>query len=244
MPETRSKLAALAQALAILLAVAAISGPLAIHAGVASPYAGFRIFGAALLASMPLLLLSLAALLLARRRSDAAGAAAALRASLVSGLLAAFFLAMALPAREFPTINDVTTDPSDPPALVAAATDPENAGKDLAYPPEFAQPQRSAYPDVAPLRIEKPPAEVFATAAAVAERLGWRIVRSDPITLSFEATHTSRSFRFVDDVVVRVRAEGDGARVDVRSRSRVGRSDIGANAARIRAFAAELVRET
>jgi len=75
---------------------------------------------------------------------------------------------------------------------------------------------------------------------AAAEALGLEIVREDPSARVIEATDTTRIFRFVDDVAIRVRPDGDGSRVDVRSRSRDGKGDLGANAARIRAFGDEL----
>ena len=240
MAQGRSKVATLAYVLAVLLVVAVLAGPLAIHAGVASPFVGFRIFGVALVASLPVLLLSLAALFTSGRRGDREGRSVALRASLLSALLVLCFLALAIPARRVPPINDITTDTADPPAFHEAARAPENAGKDLAYPPDFLAQQQAAYPDVAPILVAKGPADAYAAAQKAAAALGWVVVRSDPAGLSFEATQTSRAFQFVDDVAVRVRPEGDGARVDVRSRSRVGKSDVGANAARIRAFAAEL----
>jgi uncharacterized protein (DUF1499 family) len=72
--------------------------------------------------------------------------------------------------------------------------------------------------------------------------LGWEIVAADPAHGRIEATDTTRFFGFKDDVVIRIRPEGSGSRVDVRSKSRVGRSDVGANAARIRAFRDALAR--
>lgn len=232
----RSTLATIAYGLAVLALVAVVGGPLAIHAGVASPFVGFRIFGLALVACVPILLLSLSAYLLARRAGADAGRAVALRAAWLSGLLVVGFLALALPARQVPPINDITTDPTDPPAFQEAVRAPENAGSDLSYPPDFFAQQQPAYPDLGPIAVAMPPAEAYAAAQKAAATLGFEVVRSDPAGLSFEATQTSKIFRFVDDVVVRIRPEGEGSRVDVRSRSRVGKSDVGANAARIRAF--------
>jgi uncharacterized protein (DUF1499 family) len=75
---------------------------------------------------------------------------------------------------------------------------------------------------------------------AAAERLGWTVIERDPERLRFEAYEITSFFHFVDDVVVRVRASGSGSVVDVRSKSRKGKGDLGANAARIRRFFAEL----
>jgi uncharacterized protein (DUF1499 family) len=73
-----------------------------------------------------------------------------------------------------------------------------------------------------------------------ARSLGWEVVASDAATGRIEATATSRWFGFKDDVVVRIRPEGAGSRVDVRSMSRVGVGDLGANAERVREFLAKL----
>ncbi|WP_404326387.1 DUF1499 domain-containing protein [Aerophototrophica crusticola] len=77
-------------------------------------------------------------------------------------------------------------------------------------------------------------------AEAAARDMGWDIVAVEPAEGRVEATATTAWFGFKDDVVVRVRPEGDGSRIDVRSKSRVGRSDLGANAARIRDYLARL----
>jgi uncharacterized protein (DUF1499 family) len=85
---------------------------------------------------------------------------------------------------------------------------------------------------------------LFREAEAVAESLGWHIVRSDSEALTLQAEETSRLMRFVDDIVVQlIPCEGEPDRfwIGVRSRSRIGRSDLGANAARIRRFTTALV---
>jgi uncharacterized protein (DUF1499 family) len=110
----------------------------------------------------------------------------------------------------------------------------------MAYPAEFAAQQRAAYPDLATIRLAAPPAEAFAQAQRAAESLGWDVVAADPARGVLEAQQVSRLFRFVDDVVVRVRPADGGSLVDVRSKSRDGQGDLGVNAARIRAFAAAL----
>jgi len=66
------------------------------------------------------------------------------------------------------------------------------------------------------------------------------VVASDAAAGRIEATATTRWFGFKDDVIVRIRPEAAGSRVDVRSVSRVGRGDLGANAARVREFLAKL----
>ena len=86
----------------------------------------------------------------------------------------------------------------------------------------------------------KAPAAAYQDAIASANALGWQVTKEWPEQTRFEATDTSAWFRFVDDMTVRVRAVDAGAKVDVRSRSRDGKSDLGVNAKRIRAFLAAL----
>ncbi len=137
-----------------------------------------------------------------------------------------------------PPINDISTDLRDVPDFTQARTLPENAGRDLGYPEDFKEVVRNFYPDLKSLKLAEPPEVVFERAVARAkEHPGWTVTRVDPQTGMFEGVAESRIFRFRDDFVVRVRAEeGGGARVDMRSKSRVGRGDLGANAARIHDF--------
>jgi uncharacterized protein (DUF1499 family) len=98
-----------------------------------------------------------------------------------------------------------------------------------------------AYPDIQPLDLPLAPDAAFDRCAALARRMpGWRSVRADRGTGRIEAEAVSRLFRFVDDVTIAVAPHGAGSRIDMRSRSRVGRGDFGANARRIRAFFAAL----
>lgn len=144
-------------------------------------------------------------------------------------------------ARRVPPIHDITTDLTDPPPFVAVLPLRAGASNPAAYGGDsVAAQQRRGYPDIGPLRLATPPATAFARAAAAARAMGWDIVAADSSAGRVEATATTRWFGFKDDVVVRVRPDGTGSRVDVRSVSRVGGSDVGANAARIRAYQARV----
>ena len=101
---------------------------------------------------------------------------------------------------------------------------------------ELARTQSGAYPDLGPHRIDAAPARAFERALQAARAMGWEIVAADAAAGRIEATDTTFWFGFKDDVVVRVEADGSGSRVDVRSVSRVGASDVGTNAKRIRAY--------
>jgi uncharacterized protein (DUF1499 family) len=138
-----------------------------------------------------------------------------------------------------PRIHDITTDTDKPPAFVAAlpARAAEKANTVIYEGPELAKQQKAAYPDLVPLKVGLPPNDAFKRALDAAKAMpGWTVVDSDPATGRIEATETSRWFHFVDDVVIRVAADGAGSRIDIRSVSRQGRSDFGVNARRIRAY--------
>jgi uncharacterized protein (DUF1499 family) len=145
-------------------------------------------------------------------------------------------------AGKVPAIHDITTDTQDPPGFVAVLPLRADAPNPAAYGgPEIAAQQARAYPDVRPLALPATsPGAAFTRAAAAAREAGWAMVAVDSAAGRIEATATTGWFGFKDDVVVRVRAEGAGSRVDVRSVSRVGRSDVGTNARRIRAFLGRL----
>jgi uncharacterized protein (DUF1499 family) len=143
-------------------------------------------------------------------------------------------------ATHLPRIHDISTDTDDPPRFVAvlplrgAAANPTDDRADLAAR------QKAAYPDIAPVFLEVPPAAALQLAERTARSMGWAIVAVAPEALRLEATATTRMFGFKDDVVVRIAAHDRGSRVDVRSVSRIGLSDLGTNAERIRAFARKL----
>lgn len=141
----------------------------------------------------------------------------------------------------YPNINDITTDPFDPPAFVALAAERAKTKAGAAYGGmKFAEEQNKAYPDIKPLVVRSAPQETVQKAIDAARALGWEIVSTDAPTGRIEAVATTTWFGFKDDVVVRVRPEGAGSRVDIRSVSRVGTGDAGANAKRIREFLARL----
>jgi uncharacterized protein (DUF1499 family) len=141
-----------------------------------------------------------------------------------------------------PPIHDITTDTDNPPAFVAALSLRAPNANTVTYEgPDLAKKQKAAYPDIAPVKIGAPPAAAFKQALDTVKVMpGWTLVDSDPAAGRIEANETSRWFRFTDDVVIRVAADGAGSRVDVRSVSRVGRNDFGINAGRIRAYTAAL----
>jgi len=140
-------------------------------------------------------------------------------------------------AQSVPPIHDISTDTDNPPPFVAVVERRQDASNPVEYGgPEIAAQQHRAYPDLRPVTLSDPPARAFERALEAARGQGWEIVASVPADGRIEATDTTRFFGFKDDVVVRVKPEGPGSRVDVRSLSRVGKSDVGKNASRIRAY--------
>ncbi len=162
-------------------------------------------------------------------------------ALVVAGAVLSLPVLMIRQARRVPAIHDVTTDTADPPAFVAVLPLRAGAPNTAAYGgPEVAAKQARAYPEIRPLHLAAAPAAAFEPALAAARAMSWEIVAADPVAGRIEATATTRWLGFQDDVVVRLRPEGGGTRVDVRSVSRVGRSDLGTNAHRIREYLARL----
>ncbi len=157
------------------------------------------------------------------------------------------FVAAAVPlgalytARTVPPIHDISTDLDNPPAFTAVL--PLRGDGSNPVPARVtgtAAQQRDAYPDIRPVLFSGSPEDTFDHALAVARSMGWEIVSADDSAGRIEATDTTFWFGFKDDIVIRLTAQVDGTRVDVRSTSRVGRSDVGANAKRIRAYLARL----
>jgi uncharacterized protein (DUF1499 family) len=172
---------------------------------------------------------------------SAGGLVYVIAALAIAGAAFAVPATMQATAASVPPIHDITTDTANPPVFVAIAPLRADAPNGTDYnAAENAEAQAKAYPDIKSLIIEKPPAEVFETAKKAAADSGWEIVAAEPGEGRIEATDTTAWFGFKDDVVVRITAEGTGTRVDVRSMSRVGKSDLGKNASRIRDYLAKL----
>jgi uncharacterized protein (DUF1499 family) len=178
-------------------------------------------------------------LLIVRPRS---GGVIPLALGLVLGLGAAFVpWRLMQQARRVPPIHDITTDLDRPPKFVAILPLRAGAPNPATYGgSEVADAQRRSYPDIKPLLLSVPAGAAYKQALASARGMGWELVASDSTAGRIEATATTPWFGFKDDVVVRVRPEGSGSRIDVRSVSRVGKSDVGANAQRIRTYLADV----
>ena len=188
-----------------------------------------------------LLLLALVGAGLALRRRQGPVLRRWLLAALVCALTAAPVGYFGLRATRLPHIHDISTDLDNPPEFVAVLPLRQGAKNPAQYDAAVAPVQRQAYADIVPMELAVPSAQAFGRATQVAQAMGWAIVAADPAALRLEATATTLLFGFQDDVVIRIRPTATGSRVDMRSLSRVGGSDLGTNAARIRAFRTRLL---
>jgi uncharacterized protein (DUF1499 family) len=145
-----------------------------------------------------------------------------------------------------PAVNDITTDPIDPPRFEAISRLRPRGANPIAYAGAASTKlQRAAYPDIEPLIVSVPPLEAYDAALAVITKRKWRIVDVRPPQTGrregrIEAVARTPLMGFRDDIVVRVRAAEDGARIDMRSASRYGTHDFGANASRLRSLSSDI----
>jgi uncharacterized protein (DUF1499 family) len=147
-------------------------------------------------------------------------------------------------AQLVPPVHDITTDTVHPPQFVAIIPLRKNAPNSYLYGgAPVAALQQTAYPDIAPTVLPLKPDKAFNRALEAVRKMGWTIVDASAQHGRIEATDTTRWFRFKDDIVIRVRPAQDGngtatqaSVIDVRSVSRVGKSDLGTNARRIRNY--------
>jgi uncharacterized protein (DUF1499 family) len=231
-----------ALALAVIAAVLLALGPLGWRAGwwhfrfafqTLMPWAAY--FGIAAL------IVSVATLLLGRSRIEGRGIAIAIIAFAGGGLIAYVPWHYDQMRQTVPPIHDITTDPDNPPAFIAVVPLREAASANpVVYEgARISGQQRLAYPDIAPLTLAIPPVTAFNRALDTAQRMCWTIVAAAAAG-RIEASDRSRWFGFTDDIVIRITATASGSRIDLRSSSRLGRSDFGVNAARIASYLSAL----
>ena len=177
-------------------------------------------------------LLSLATLIHWLRRRGGGLGPALLGLALSMPVLAAG-LVWTYAERTTPPINDISTDIEDPPVFWFTATPSD-------YPVANAAPQRAAYPELRALELKLPLDSAFGLALGLVEERGWEVLSADPDEAQIEAIATSRLYGFKDEVAIRISETDTGTRIDLRSRSRIGRIDRGANARRIDAFLSDL----
>jgi uncharacterized protein (DUF1499 family) len=220
--------------------IVASAGPLHRFAGLENEPA-FTIFRYGFYFAVAGVALGVATIVPTRPGDRRRGFLAALLA-VVIGVGAAYMpLTWFLRAQQSPELNDITTDTNSPPPLVVTLQLRRGASNPATYPgANAAVLQRAAYPDIVPVVLPVPPAEAFKKVDEVAMAMGWDVVARAPADGRIEAIATSIWFGFRDDIVIRIRPDGAGSKIDIRSKSRDGESDLGVNAKRIREFIAKL----
>ncbi len=134
-------------------------------------------------------------------------------------------------------INDITTTPDRPPVFVTVARLEANKGRDLTYNNKLIERQMKLYPDLAPIQSSLGPAAFFKRVIEAASVMpDWEVLDVDEANFRLEAIATTPMLKFKDDVVIEVRPEAQGSSVHMRSKSRMGKSDLGANYKRIKNF--------
>lgn len=240
----RSRIATLALRLVGVGLIAAVSAVLLTRFGIISASGG--VFGTAGSMLVVFLGMLLGLVGLVRAFTGKPGMVPSLVAVVAGAAILFVPVTTALSGGDVPMIHDITTDLEDPPQFVAVvALRGEGTNPIDRTAPDLANLQRGAYPHLQTLTVADDITTVFAAALAEAEASGWDIAdaqepeNGEPGRI--EATDTTLLFGFKDDVVIRIADDGpDRTLVDVRSVSRVGQSDLGANAARIDAFLAGL----
>ena len=143
-------------------------------------------------------------------------------------------MSMMSKAKSVPPIHDISTDLTNPPKFVAIVALRADAPNPVEYAgEETAKQQREAYPELTTQKYSQSTDQLFDATESAVNSLGWELVNADKSLGIIEATETTAWFGFKDDVVVRIRTTGEESFLDVRSKSRVGKSDLGKNAERI-----------
>jgi Protein of unknown function (DUF1499) len=237
--EPTSRLAIWARRMAGFAFLATFLAVVIVRSGLLENRPALATFGGALSLAVVALVLALAAFVVIWMEG-LAGLGAAVTAMVVSLALLAYPAYLGIKAYRLPWIYDITTDPIDPPRYEALARLRVRDANPTTYAGLYAaDQQRSAYPDLGPLGTNATAQAAYDAALAVVNKRRWRVVDARPPQAGrregrIEAVARTPIMGFRDDVVIRVRAETDGARIDARSSSRYGAFDFGTNAARVR----------
>lgn len=178
------------------------------------------------------------------RRGDKGDNRNAVVAVLLSLLPMGAILVLGIKGKDVPPIHDITTDTLNPPVfsqLKAERKEDENA---MSYGgAAVARQQQQAYPDIQPFLSETAPSQIYGICLKIADHMGWEVVSQDAEAGLIEAVAITSILAFKDDVIIRISPWEQGSRVDIRSASRIGVSDFGANASRISTFLAKVQAE-
>jgi uncharacterized protein (DUF1499 family) len=237
--EPTSRLAIWARRCAFFSLAAAFLSVLIVRSGILEIVPALATFAGALLFAVIGIVLAFGAFIVIWK-DGINGAGHAFAAIGIGAALIAYPGYLGYRAYKLPMINDITTDPIDPPRFdVLSRLRPRGTSQYAGL--YAAELQHKAYPDIEPLSVNVSAKTAYDTAMAVIVRRKWRVVVDRPPQPprrdgQIEAVARTAIMGFRDDVSLRVRPDEDGARIDVRSASRYGRHDFGTNAARIRSL--------
>jgi uncharacterized protein (DUF1499 family) len=237
--EATSRLALWSRRIAAFAFVATLLAVIVVRSGLLEIQPALATFAGALAIAGLALLVAFAAFVVIWREG-LGGMGAAVMAMAVSLALLAYPAYLGIKAYRLPWIYDITTDPIDPPRYEALARLRPRDANPVTYAGLYAaDQQRTAYPDIGPLGTNAVPQAAYEAALAVIQKERWRVVDARAPQAGRREGHIEAVARtpimgFRDDVVMRVRPEPDGSRIDVRSSSRYGTFDFGTNAARVR----------
>ncbi len=236
--EPVSSLATWARNLAVFSVVAVVVSIVIVRFGFLEVKPALATFFGALACAVLSILTGLAAFV-AIWQNGSRGMGRILLAFMISAVVLAYPAYLGLQYRKLPKIHDITTDPIDPPRFEALA---RLRGGDGANPAVYAglysaEQQRLAYPDVETVELEVPALRAYEVTLALVNKRKWRVVDERPPQPRrdgrIEAIAQTPIMGFREDVSIRIKPDGEGSRVDIRSSSRYFESDLGSNAARV-----------
>lgn len=227
----------LAERLAYLSLIMLVASAVTVRADLAHFRVGLLIFAASALFSLSAITLSA---LFSRRCKDANDQKRLSRAAVIALPAIGFMAFNILSGSNRPLIHNISTDLVSPPSFIAAASLRKPSDNPLRYTQEVADIQRAAYPDLAGITTALPLDRAQQLCIITAQDMGWEIHYQQPGHI--EATSRSFWFGFTDDIVIRLQETEGGSKIDLRSVSRVGKGDLGANAERIMRFNAQLAQ--
>ena len=243
-PETRRStstalvLPLLAVACAVVAVILLSSSGFGTRLGLWHFRTGFSMLKAAAYIGLGCALLALVSGVLAVRKRHLIGTLVSLIALLLALIAVGLPYSWLVKAKSYPRIHDISTDLDNPPQFVAVI--PLRGGPVQHGGATIAAEQLKAYPDIKTVVLPVAKEQAFSVALSAAREMGWDIVAEMPAEGRIEATDTTFWYGFKDDIVIRIMPAGNRSLLDIRSVSRVGISDVGTNAKRVRAFLAKV----
>jgi len=236
--EPISRLAVWARRLALFALAVALLAIVVVRLDFIEILPGLATFGGAVGIAVIAMLFAIGAFIVIWREG-LKGFGLALLAFVIGIALVTYPAYLGVKAYRLPPLSDITTDMVDPPRFEAIARlRPREANPVVYAGLSAAELQRATYPTIAPVQTASTPSELYEAALAVVTKRKWRIVDARAPQAGrregrIEAVARTALMGFRDDVVIRIRPISGGARLDIRSASRYGQRDFGANAQRV-----------